>query len=445
MILANDHQQRNLPASVNMLCLLVLILFLCSTLPHIAIANEVKANKTTPPIPKVTDLPTGDLTHAQCEQKPKSSEAEFRVTFINPDKPGNAFWDRLTLIMRYAAEDLNIQLDVRYAETRFNVADITEEVVRSKHKPDYIVFIYQYAQSLEALKIAEQAGVKSFMFNTNIVKQEQKLAGDIGVRFKHWIGHSYPSIRTSGQDLAKHVFELANAKNTEEDKRHYLLALHGSRDSAAAGENRSGLESAVSASPNVKVLQQLYSNWSFERARKQTEGMLRRHNELDVIWAGNESMALGALAAVESSGKTAGEDVFIAGSVSSLNGLDAIRRGKLVGNLGGDTLEGAWVLTRLYDYHFKHDNLAHHPVNYSLTVANAANIAQFKSLLDNDYWHQIDFKQFTHRHNKALDIKHFTPESLFNSSIETDTPHDHSAPSATQQEAINKQNSSPKS
>lgn len=339
----------------------------------------------------------------------------MRVTFVNPDKPGNVFWDRVTTYMQLAAEDLNIELTVLYAESRFQTPEIVNEALRHGPKPDYLVYIYQYAQTKDVLEIAEQAKIKSFIFNTNMVEQEKRSVGEAREKYEYWIGHSFPNNKHSGQQLAQRLIQEAQQLHLQHsDGRHYLVALHGTRDSSAVPDYKTGLENAVSSNPNVKIVQQLHSNWSHTRAQKQTEAMIRRHPETDIIWAGSESMALGAIEANEKLGRKPGKDIVIGGTVNSHVGLSAVEQGKMIANIGGDTLEGAWALTQIYDYHHGKDFFSGKPINYSLTITDKHTIGEYNNFFNQEYWKHVDFKRFTHHHNPALRGLQVTPETLVN-------------------------------
>jgi erythritol transport system substrate-binding protein len=68
------------------------------------------------------------------------------------------------------------------------------------------------------------------------------------------------------------------------------------------------------------------ANWSQEEAFQKTETMLQAHSEIAGIIAGNDTMALGAAAAVKSAGLA---HVVITGLDGSPDAIDAIRSGEL--------------------------------------------------------------------------------------------------------------------
>ncbi len=336
------------------------------------------------------------------------------IIFINPDKPGNVFWDRVSLYMQYAARDLNVELEVHYAENRFHVPEIAKAVLNKERKPNYLLYIYQYAQTVDVLKLAEKAKVKSFIFNTNMTKSERDIIGKPREKYKYWIGHSYPDNANAAESLATHLFQSARKKHIEkEDGKLYVVALHGTRDSSVAKDYQEGLKRAISQTPNVKIQQQLYSNWEHQRAYRQSQGALRRHPEVNIIWTGNEAMALGAIQAAETLERTPGKDLMIGGTATSSSGIAAIRDGKLIANVGGDTIEGAWALTLLYDYHNGIDFYpAKDTFSYAMSIVNKDNLDEYAPFIEVQFWKNLNFKMFSRKYNEDIKSKIIDPKDM---------------------------------
>jgi erythritol transport system substrate-binding protein len=82
------------------------------------------------------------------------------------------------------------------------------------------------------------------------------------------------------------------------------------------------------------------ANWSQSEAFQKTETILQAHGEIGGIIAGNDTMALGAMAAVKSSGK---KGIVITGFDGSPDAIAAIRSG----GLKATTLQPAVLIARL--------------------------------------------------------------------------------------------------
>jgi erythritol transport system substrate-binding protein len=82
------------------------------------------------------------------------------------------------------------------------------------------------------------------------------------------------------------------------------------------------------------------ANWSQSEAFQKTETILQAHGEIGGIIAGNDTMALGAMAAVKSSGK---KGIVITGFDGSPDAVAAVRNG----GLKATTLQPAVRIARL--------------------------------------------------------------------------------------------------
>jgi erythritol transport system substrate-binding protein len=90
----------------------------------------------------------------------------------------------------------------------------------------------------------------------------------------------------------------------------------------------------------MKMVSAQSANWSQAEAFSKTETMLQAHGEISGIIAGNDTMALGAAAAVKSAGL---KGIVIVGFDGSPDAVAAIRSGELEAT----TLQPAVLISRL--------------------------------------------------------------------------------------------------
>lgn len=90
--------------------------------------------------------------------------------------------------------------------------------------------------------------------------------------------------------------------------------------------------------PDVKLITQQTANWNRDEAMRITEDWLQRFPQINAIAAQNDEMAMGALQAVEASGRT---DIVIVGIDGIPDALKAVKEGKLAATvLDNVTAEG---------------------------------------------------------------------------------------------------------
>lgn len=113
-------------------------------------------------------------------------------------------------------------------------------------------------------------------------------------------GISIPFVGPDNRDGARRVGEVLAAKLKPGAK---VAILEGVPTAYNAQQRRLGFEDAMKkAGANVVSVQS--GQWEMEKANTVSAGMLSEHPDLAAILASNDSMALGAVAAVKSAGKT---------------------------------------------------------------------------------------------------------------------------------------------
>lgn len=101
-----------------------------------------------------------------------------------------------------------------------------------------------------------------------------------------------------------------------------------------------GFHSVLDASPGLKLEAAQSANWSQSEAFQKTETILQSHAHLKGIIAGNDTMAMGAVAAARGAGRN---DLIIVGFDGSPDAIAAIQRGELVAT----ALQPAVLIARL--------------------------------------------------------------------------------------------------
>ena len=87
-----------------------------------------------------------------------------------------------------------------------------------------------------------------------------------------------------------------------------------------------GYHDVIDQYPGLKLAGRQSANWSQSEAFAVTQSLLQAHPEIKGVIAGNDTMAMGALAALESAGR---RDVVIVGFDGSNDARDAILAGKI--------------------------------------------------------------------------------------------------------------------
>lgn len=118
------------------------------------------------------------------------------------------------------------------------------------------------------------------------------------------------------------------------------VELLGRESDTNAQVRTSGFHSVLDANTHLVRVAAQSANWSQAEAFQKTETILQAHQDLKGIISGNDTMALGALAAVKSAGR---KGIVISGFDGSPDAVAAIR----LGELRATALQPAVLISRL--------------------------------------------------------------------------------------------------
>lgn len=106
------------------------------------------------------------------------------------------------------------------------------------------------------------------------------------------------------------------------------IELTGKESDTNAGVRSEAFASVISQYPELVSVAKETANWSQDEAFSKVETLLQRDSDVQGIIAGNDTMALGAVAAVEAAGLS--DQIKIVGFDGSPDAVEAIKEGKLV-------------------------------------------------------------------------------------------------------------------
>ncbi|MDP3520207.1 MAG: ABC transporter substrate-binding protein [Hydrogenophaga sp.] len=278
-----------------------------------------------------------------------------RVAFINPGKKTEAYWLAAAQSMEGAARSLGQTLEVFYAEREhLRVFEFARELVARPpaQRPDYVVFSNDYGTGAELLRIFEGSGIRCFLAFSKPPADGPQGAGQPRERFKHWIGALEPRAEDAGYLTARALIEQGRAAKAHgPDGKLHLLAIAGDRSTTASVLRNEGMRRAVKEAGDVVIAQEVYADWSRDKAAEQATWLWQRHPQARLVWAGNDLMAFGAMAAWEKRGGAPGKTAWFSGINTSTEAMAALKAGRLAALAGGHFITGAWALVMIHDHH----------------------------------------------------------------------------------------------
>lgn len=281
------------------------------------------------------------------------------VAFINPGKSDEVYWVTAAQAMQAAARSLGMTFEVQYAQREpLKTLEIAREMVArpAGKRPEYIVITDDYSVADRLLAIIDPAGVKSFLAYSSIPVDQRGGIGSPRGKYKGWLGSLEPQAEEAGYLTARALIERGKKEKAfAPDGKLHMLAIAGDRSTPSSINRNQGMRRAVAEAAMVVVEEEVYAAWTRENAAQQAESLYRRYPDVKLIWAGNDLMAFGAMAAWEKRGGKPGVDAWFSGINTSTEALEAVKSGRMTALAGGHFITGAWALVMIYDYHHGHD------------------------------------------------------------------------------------------
>jgi simple sugar transport system substrate-binding protein len=117
------------------------------------------------------------------------------------------------------------------------------------------------------------------------------------------------------------------AKKT--DGKAQIIELQGTPGAAPAIDRKKGFEEAIKDKPDMKIIASQSGDFRRSGGKEVMEALLKVHPGVTAVYAHNDDMALGAIQALEESGKKPGTDVIVI-SIDGVKGaFEAMAAGKL--------------------------------------------------------------------------------------------------------------------
>jgi len=108
-----------------------------------------------------------------------------------------------------------------------------------------------------------------------------------------------------------------------------IVELQGTTGSAPAIDRQKGFAEVIASHPNLKVTRSQTGDFTRAKGKEVMEAFLKADPNIQVLFAHNDDMAIGAIQAIEEAGKKPGKDIIIV-SIDGVKGaFEAMMAGKL--------------------------------------------------------------------------------------------------------------------
>jgi ribose transport system substrate-binding protein len=158
---------------------------------------------------------------------------------------------------------------------------------------------------------------RAFKAGVPVVVIDRGIEGD---SFTTFIGADNYEI---GRQAGGHIAEILNGQGA-------IVEIRGLPGSPPAVDRSRGMHDAIAAHPGLRIIHSPVANWLREEAMAQMEMALAAHPKIDLVYAHNDPMAVGAWLAAKAKGRER-EMKFI--GIDALPGLDGGRQAVADGKL----------------------------------------------------------------------------------------------------------------
>ncbi len=245
---------------------------------------------------------------------PLEKKDTYKVGFAQTES-NNPWRIAQTESMKAEAEKLGYQLVYTDAagSAAKQVADVNSMIAQGVD----IIFLAPREEKplIPAVMAAKKAGIPVILLDRN-VDQSLAKAGEDYVTF---IGSDFI-------DEGKRIAEFLMKEKPEGAK---IIQLEGTTGSSPANDRKKGFDDTIASNPAFQVVASQSGDFARDKGRQVAEALLQAHPDADVIYAHNDEMAMGAIAALEAAGKTPGKDVMVLSIDGGKEAVQAVVDGKI--------------------------------------------------------------------------------------------------------------------
>jgi len=162
--------------------------------------------------------------------------------------------------------------------------------------------------SIGPVRKAKAAGIPVFLIDREI--------NATGIATAQIVSNNSQGAGLGGQEFVKAL-----------DGKGRFVELLGKESDTNAGVRSKGYNDVLSQYPDLKKVAKQSANWDQQEAFTKMETILQRNRNIDGVIAGNDTMALGAVAAIKSAGLT--KKIKVVGFDGSPDAVSAIKKGQM--------------------------------------------------------------------------------------------------------------------
>ncbi|CAK7260094.1 ABC transporter substrate-binding protein [Shinella yambaruensis] len=248
-------------------------------------------------------------------QVPKLEQKDtYKVGFAQTES-NNPWRIAQTNSMKAEAEKLGYQLVYTDAagSAAKQVADVNSMIAQGVD----VIFLAPREEKplIPAVMAAKKAGIPVILLDRSVDPSLAKAGED----YLTFIGSNFVE---EGRRIAEWLVKNANGKSK-------IIELEGTTGSSPANDRKKGFDEAIQAAGGFEIVASQTGDFARDKGRQVAEALLQAHPDADIIYAHNDEMAMGAIAALEAAGKVPGKDVLVLSIDGGKEAVQAVVDGKI--------------------------------------------------------------------------------------------------------------------
>lgn len=269
------------------------------------------------------------------DKAPKLTKTSGLTAAFSQNASNNPWRLAETASMQQEAAKQGIKLTVTDAnnDQSKQIADIKGLIAQ---KPD-VLFIAPITEQLaNVVKDAGTAGIPVFLLDRDVDHSVAKPGQDF--------------VTVIQSDFIQEGKRAAVQMATVTGGNAKIIELEGTTGASPAIDRKKGFDEAIKQCSGMQVV--VSQDGDFTRAKGQSvaETLLQSHPEATAIYAHNDEMALGAIAAVKAIGKTPGQDIKVVSIDGEKDGIKAVAAGDLAATVECSPRFGPLAFQTMADY-----------------------------------------------------------------------------------------------
>lgn len=249
------------------------------------------------------------------------AEGEYRVAVLLKTL-ANPFWVDMEQGILEEAERLGIEVDI-FAVSQEGDAEeqlrLFENVIAREY--DGIAFApITPVNLIPVISKANDLGIP-------VVNLDERVPSDT-LRDRGAFVYSFVTTNNInvGEQAAEFVIEKLGAEGGK------VAIIEGMAGNVSGDHRRDGFTNRIKQESHIQIVASQPANWDRTQALNVATNILNRHPDVKAIYAANDTMALGALRAVENLGL----DVIVVGTDGVPEAIDAVKEGRLAATIAQD-------------------------------------------------------------------------------------------------------------